>query len=89
VNYPPPPQKNNFEMDVPTFGMRKSDRSEFNIGGDGGERTSVKVHAAPGGNGSLNIFGGYEESHDPMQSASSASYGYSAPSAPFGGRAPL
>ena len=33
-------------------------RSEFNIGSDGNDRTSVKVHHAPGGKSNLNIFGG-------------------------------
>ena len=33
-------------------------RSENNIGADGGERTSVKVHHAPGGQSSFTIFDG-------------------------------
>jgi len=33
----------------------------MNIGGDGNERSSVKLHHPPGGAGSLNIFGGTSE----------------------------
>lgn len=60
----------------------------MNIGADGGERTSVKVHHAPGGSSSLNIFGGGEYTA-PAVSHSKASYGYTPPPAPFGGRVPL
>ena len=37
-------------------------RSEMNIGGDGGDRSSVRVHAAPGGQQHFNIFGGEDPS---------------------------
>ena len=53
------------------------------------DRTSVKVHAAPGGKQQFNIFGGYDVSTDPVLSTSKASYGYTPPPAPFGGRVPL
>jgi len=46
---------------VTTFGSAKAMRSEHNLGGDGSERSSVKVHHPPGGGGSLNIFGGASE----------------------------
>ena len=36
-------------------------RTEHNLGGDGEERFSVKVHHPPGGGGSLNLFGGVSE----------------------------
>jgi hypothetical protein len=59
----------------------------MNIGSDGGDRSSVKVHHAPGGHSSLNIFGGGEY-QEPVVSHSKASYGYTPPVAPFS-RAPL
>lgn len=46
---------------VTTFGAPKAMRSEHNLGGDGAERSSVKVHHPPGGGGSLNLFGGPSE----------------------------
>lgn len=46
------------------------------------------MHHAPGGKGTLNIFGGGEY-QEPTISHSKASYGYTPPPAPFGGRAPL
>lgn len=46
---------------VTTFGSIKAPRSEHNLGGDGAERSSVKVHHPPGGGGSLNLFGGTSE----------------------------
>ena len=60
----------------------------MNLGGDGGERTSVKVHHAPGGGGSLNLFGDNDYSA-PTISHSKASYGYTPPPPAFGGRVPL
>jgi len=36
-------------------------RTENNLGADGSERSSVKVHHPPGGGGSLDIFGGEKE----------------------------
>lgn len=71
----------------PVFGARKAMRSEQNIGMD--DRTSVKVHHAPGGRQQFNIFGGYEAPTEAVQSTSKASYGYTPPPAPFGGRVPL
>ena len=35
-------------------------RTENNIGSDGGDRTSVKVHNPPGGSSSFSLFGGGE-----------------------------
>ena len=55
---------------VTTFGSNKAMRTENNIGADGSERSSVKVHHPPGGGGSLNIFGGEKE----PQYAAPASY---------------
>lgn len=49
------------ESSIQTFGSKKVMRSEHNLGGDGDERFSVKVHHPPGGGGSLNLFGGYSE----------------------------
>jgi hypothetical protein len=77
-----------FATEEPTFGKRLANRSEMNIGGDGGERSSVKVHHAPGGSSSLNIFGGGEY-QAPTVSHSKASYGYTPPAPAFGGRVPL
>ena len=65
-------------------------RSEHNIGADGGERSSVKVHHQPGGKPSFNIFGGYGYDHQ-ESTTSSGSYGgaqghvpsFSAPKAPL------
>ena len=54
----------------PSGGMR----SEMNIGADGGERSSVKVHHRPGGEANFNIFGGY--GYDAAETTtSSGSYG--------------
>lgn len=47
--------------DVTAFGAAKNMRSEHNLGADGEERTSVKVHNPPGGGSSLNLFGGPSE----------------------------
>lgn len=56
---PPPPAKAApMQGDVGgsgAFGAATASRSENNIGADGGERTSVKVHHAPGGGSSLVI----------------------------------
>lgn len=60
--YAPPPSQAPVFGEATTFGARKAMRSENNIGGDGGERPSVKLHAAPGGQQHFNIFGGYEPS---------------------------
>ena len=81
--------------DTTTFGARGSMRTENNIGGDGGERPSVKLHAAPGGQQHFNIFGGYEppvaapvhKVSPPSYSAPPPSYSAPAPAyepAPFG-----
>ncbi|CAI2371726.1 unnamed protein product [Moneuplotes crassus] len=63
--------------EVTTFGVKKEMRSEMNIGADGNERSSVKVHHPPGGGGSLNLFGAEEPAH----SAPEPKYGggYQAP----------
>ena len=50
------PQEN-----VTTFGVSKGMRTEHNLGADGEERSSVKVHHPPGGGGSLNLFGSEPE----------------------------
>jgi len=79
---------------VTTFGVSKAMRTENNIGADGSERSSVKVHHPPGGGGSLNIFGASHEdayqkpshapqSYEPPQEPSynkPAAYGYQEPS---------
>ena len=49
------------ESSIHTFGTTKAMRSEHNLGEDGSERSSVKVHHPPGGGGSLNFFGGLSE----------------------------
>ena len=81
----PPPS--GFDHGVPSFGGRKAMRSEMNIGGDGGDRSSVRVHAAPGGQQHFNIFGG-EDHSVPKQShkiSSGQAYGQQDP---YGGAAP-
>lgn len=50
-----------YSKGVTTFGTSKHMRTEHNLGGDGEERFSVKVHHPPGGGGSLNLFGGPSE----------------------------
>lgn len=49
------------QSNVTTFGSGKAMRTEHNLGADGEERSSVKVHHPPGGGGSLNLFGGDPE----------------------------
>jgi len=50
-----------YSKGVTTFGSSKQMRTENNLGGDGEERFSVKVHHPPGGGSSLNLFGGPSE----------------------------
>jgi hypothetical protein len=76
--YAPPMPQSSYQQDsdVTTFGVNKGMRSEHNLGGDGSERSSVKVHHPPGGGGSLNIFGGSsgEPNYAPQQYDAPSSY---------------
>lgn len=64
-----------YPASVTTFGAKTSMRSEHNLGGDGNEKTSVKVHHPPGGGGSLNLFGGPSEpTYAPPKYKPKASY---------------
>lgn len=80
--YAPPAPQSQYQPDtgVQTFGAKGSMRSEHNLGGDGEERSSVKVHHPPGGGGSLNIFGrsGGEPTYAPPQYEAPSS-NYNAP----------
>lgn len=55
-----------YQKSVTTFGASKAARTEHNLGADGEERSSVKVHHPPGGSSSFNLFGGPSE---PMYTA--------------------
>ena len=68
--YEPPVAPSSYQDNLTTFGYKKVMRSEHNLGGDGKERSSIKLHHPPGGGGSLNIFGGGFEgpSHTSMPS---------------------
>jgi len=43
------------KKECPTFGKTQNGRTTNNIGGDGNEKTSVRVHCAPGGNSSISF----------------------------------